>query len=167
MARATKPPFQWVVDRHGPMVLRVCRAVVGPDEAEDAWSETFLAALRAYPNLDADANVEAWLVTIAHRKAIDLRRAGARRPVPTATSDLEATAPAADRTDRSGPVWRALRALPERQRHAIAYHHLAGLSYRDAARLMGGTEAAVRRAAADGLATLRRVLADTPDRGSP
>jgi methylated-DNA-[protein]-cysteine S-methyltransferase len=53
------------------MVLRVCRAVVGPDLAEDAWSETFLAALRAFPSLQADANVEAWLVTIAHRKAID------------------------------------------------------------------------------------------------
>ncbi|MGI8695522.1 MAG: RNA polymerase sigma factor, partial [Mycobacteriales bacterium] len=66
--------------QHGPTVLRVCRAVLGAVEAEDAWSETFVAALRAYPELPDDANVEAWLVTIAHRKAIDARRAQARRP---------------------------------------------------------------------------------------
>jgi DNA-directed RNA polymerase specialized sigma24 family protein len=66
----TKPPFEAVVSQHGPMVLRVCRAVLGWADADDAWSETFLAALRAYPDLPADANVEAWLVTIAHRKAV-------------------------------------------------------------------------------------------------
>ena len=74
-----KKPFEQVVTEHGATVLRVCRAVVGPADADDAWSETFLAALRAYPDLPATANVEAWLVTIAHRKAIDVRRA-ARPP---------------------------------------------------------------------------------------
>ncbi len=79
-----KPPFETIVSQHGPMVLRVCRAVLGWADADDAWSETFLAALRAYPDLPADANVEAWLVTIAHRKAIDVTRAAARRAVPVA-----------------------------------------------------------------------------------
>ena len=58
------------------------RAVVGPTDADDAWSETFAAAMRAYPELPADANVEAWLVTIAYRKAIDLLRARRRRAYP-------------------------------------------------------------------------------------
>ncbi|MGH3435185.1 MAG: RNA polymerase sigma factor, partial [Sciscionella sp.] len=62
-------PFEQIVDEYGPVVLRVCRAVLGPADAEDAWSETFLAALRGYPDLGEGANVEAWLVTIAHRKA--------------------------------------------------------------------------------------------------
>ena len=62
--------------------LRVCRAVLGPVDADDAWSETFLSALKAYPDLPDGANVEAWLVTIAHRKAIDVRRAAARRATP-------------------------------------------------------------------------------------
>ncbi|MGH8862622.1 MAG: RNA polymerase sigma factor, partial [Jatrophihabitantaceae bacterium] len=62
---AAKPPFDVVVARYGAMVLRVARAVVGPVDADDAWSETFLSALRAYPDLPAQANVEAWLVTIA------------------------------------------------------------------------------------------------------
>ena len=77
-----REPFEDVVARHGPLVLRVCRAVLGPAGADDAWSETFLAALRAYPTLRPDSNVEAWLVTIAHRKAIDQLRAAARRAVP-------------------------------------------------------------------------------------
>ena len=62
-----KPPFEAVVAQHGATVLRVVHAVVGHTDADDAWSETFLAALNAYPHLPADANVEAWLVTIAHR----------------------------------------------------------------------------------------------------
>ena len=84
----TKPPFETLVDRHGAAVLRVCRAVVGPDDADDAWSETFLAALRAYPDLPAGANAEAWLVTIAHRKAIDVWRAARRRAATGATADI-------------------------------------------------------------------------------
>ncbi len=79
-----KQPFSEVVSRHGPTVLRVCRAVVGPVDADDAWSETFLSALRAYPTLPADANVEAWLVTIAHRKVIDLVRKAQRSATPVA-----------------------------------------------------------------------------------
>ena len=72
-----KQPFETVVASHGAVVLRVCRAVLGPVDADDAWSETFLSAMKAYPELPADANLEAWLVTIAHRKAIDVLRARA------------------------------------------------------------------------------------------
>ncbi|MGI8448721.1 MAG: RNA polymerase sigma factor [Streptosporangiaceae bacterium] len=79
-----KPPFESVVSAHGSTVLRVCRAILGPADADDARSETFLSALKAYPDLPADANVEAWLVTIAHRKAIDVTRATARRAIPVA-----------------------------------------------------------------------------------
>src|ERR1700679_3199371 len=79
-----KPPFESVVARHGATVLRVARAVLGHADADDAWSETFLAAMKAYTQLPADANVEAWLVTIAHRKAIDITRAAARHAVPVA-----------------------------------------------------------------------------------
>ena len=89
---------------HGATVLRVCRAVVGPVDAEDAWSETFLSALRAYPDLPADANVEAWLVTIAHRRAVDVGRARSRRPVPTDTLP-ERPAAHADPAARDPDLW--------------------------------------------------------------
>ena len=147
-----KQPFEAIVTRYGATVLRVCRAVLGPVDADDAWSETFLAALRAYPELPGDANVEAWLVTIAHRKAIDVTRGAARRPAPVAEiDDRPADQPAPD-----PDLWAALDALSARQREAVAYHYLAGLPYRDVAAVIGGSTDAVRRAAADGIAALRR-----------
>src|SRR5436305_13491353 len=78
----TKQPFEKAVTEHGGTVLRVCRVLLGRHDADDAWSETFLAAMRAYPDLPETANVEAWLGTIAHRKAIDVLRARGRAPDP-------------------------------------------------------------------------------------
>ncbi len=151
---AGKQPFQTVVETHGSVVLRVCRAVLGPVDADDAWSETFLSAMKAYPDLPADANVEAWLVTIAHRKAIDVTRAAARRAIPVAETPDTATAAAADGRDLD--LADALTGLPPKQKQAVAYHYLAGLAYTDVAAIVGGSTDAARRAAADGIATLRR-----------
>jgi RNA polymerase sigma factor (sigma-70 family) len=157
-----KPPFEAVVQQHGATVLRVVRAVVGHADADDAWSETFLAALKAYPQLPADANIEAWLVTIAHRKAIDITRGNSRRAVPVAdTSD----SPAPERADAHDlDLDAAVGALPPKQRQAVAYHYLAGLPYAEIAVILDSSVAAARRAGADGIATLRRTypLIDTP-----
>jgi RNA polymerase sigma factor (sigma-70 family) len=147
-------PFEEIVARHGATVLRVCRAVVGYVDAEDAWSETFLSALRAYPDLPADANVEAWLVTIAHRRALDVGRARSRRPVPTDTVPERADA-RADPAARDPDLWAALQRLPDKQRHAVAYHHIAGLPFAEIATILGNSPDAARRAAADGIKTLR------------
>jgi RNA polymerase sigma factor (sigma-70 family) len=156
----TLPPFETIVARHGPTVLRVCRAVLGPDAAEDAWSETFLAALKAYPELPPGSNVEAWLVTIAHRKAIDQVRAASRRAVPT--DELP------ERPSRRGipggwetELWAALRELPPKQRQSLAYHYLAGLPYADVAAVIGGSPEAARKAASDGIAALRTTYRGT------
>ena len=138
----------------GPTVLRVVRAVLGPADADDAWSETFLAALRAYPQLPAGANVEAWLVTIAHRKAIDVTRSTARRAVPVA--DPPETEAGTELPDLD--LAAALAALPPKQRQAVAYHYLTGLPYAEIAEILGGSADAARRAAADGIAALRRTI---------
>jgi RNA polymerase sigma factor (sigma-70 family) len=152
-------PFEAVVTRYGPMVLRVCRAVLGPDAADDAWSETFLSAMQAYPRLRPDSDVQAWLVTIAHRKAIDQTRGAARRPRPAAELP--------ERPSRVGQpggwwesgLWDALKELPVKQRQCVAYHHLVGLPYAEVAKIVGGTPDAARRASADGIASLRKNLA--------
>ncbi|RHA43493.1 RNA polymerase sigma factor [Cellulomonas rhizosphaerae] len=154
-------PFERVVAQHGATVLRVCRAVLGPADADDAWSETFLSALRAWPDLDRGANVQAWLVTIAHRKAIDVLRAAQRRAVPVAELPDAVAAPAGRDLD----LWSALARLPHKQRHAVALHHLGGLPYDEVAGVLGGTPAAARRAGADGVATLRRTYQATIDGG--
>lgn len=157
-------PFEQIVRAHGEVVLRVCRMVAGPDDADDAWSETFLAAMRAYPDLAGDADVRAWLVTIAHRRSIDVLRARARRATPVGDVPDQ---PVPDPPDRT--VWHAVARLPDMQRQAVAYHYLAGLPHGEVAMLMGGTAQGVRRAAADGIASLRRMLGapTTPPEASP
>lgn len=150
-------PFEWVVAEYGPMVLRVCRATLGPADAEEAWSETFLAALRAYPRLDDDANTEAWLVTIAHRKAIDITRATARR-APSARELPDQAGNSGSASEFQPELWDALAALPRKQRLSVAYHYVAGLPYAEIAQICGGSTAAARRAAADGIRTLRTRL---------
>lgn len=153
-------PFEQIVAEHGQTVLRVCRAVVGVDDAEDAWSETFLAALTAYPKLPEGANVRAWLTTIAHRKAIDLIRARKRGPI--TVEELPEVQSVVGRPGQStGEIWGIVAALPQKQREAIAYHYLAGLPHAEVALILGGTVEAARKAASDGIASLRVVLAES------
>ncbi|WP_245935094.1 RNA polymerase sigma factor [Acidipropionibacterium virtanenii] len=158
-----KKPFERAVEQHGATVLRVCRAALGsgPD-ADDAWSETFLSALRAWSGLDESANVEAWLVRIAQRKTIDVLRARSRRPTPVADPP-----PRASRHGQPGEqdIWSLVGELPERQRLAIAYHYLGGLPHTETAQLIGGSADAVRRAASDGLKNLRSRLEPGPGEG--
>ena len=188
--------FDAAVERHGPTVLRVCRAVLGPGaDADDAWSETFLSALRAWPDLPEDTDVEAWLVRVAHRRAVDVVRRSARAATPGGTADdlAELDARDARRANRASPgrrgsgghgcpgvrpvhagpddydddnvsrvddhwIWSAVADLPTKQRVCVAYRYLGGLRYGEIAELVGGSEAAARRAAADGVAALRRMM---------
>jgi len=150
-----KEPFEKVVARHGGTVLRMCRVVLGVHDAEDAWSETFLAALRAYPDLPDDANTEAWLVRIAHRKAIDVLRARKRQPAPVGQIPEHPTALGVPGSG-DGDLWRAVGALPDKQRQAVAYHYVVGLAYAEIAELLGGSTDAARKAAADGIKNLRK-----------
>ena len=160
-----KQPFETVVCIHGPAVLRVCLAIVGPVDADDAWSNTFLSALDAYPALPTDANLEAWLVTIAHRKAIDILRARSREAIPT---DLVPEMPSIPRHDFDDDLAEALNRLPHKQKQALVYHYLADLPYAAVAAIVGGSTNAARRAAADGIAALRGVYRDArTDIGKP
>lgn len=159
-------PFEQAVRRHGATVLRVCRAVLGVGaDADDAWSETFLSALQAWPELDEGANVEAWLVRIAQRKAIDVTRGRMRRAIPVAGDELPERPSSLGNPgtgDAADELWAVVAELPERQRLAIAYHYLGGLPHTETAELIGSTPEAVRRAAADGMQTLRRHYREAP-----
>ncbi|ALV47008.1 hypothetical protein MB46_17495 [Arthrobacter alpinus] len=172
-AGGTLPPFETLVAEHGGTVLRVCRGLVGVDDADDIWQETFLAALRVYPTTAGVLNREAWLVTIARNKAIDHHRKLQRLPLPVDSStaaevrvdDGDARLGGGDGVVRSviageaaAQVWAALSQLPPTQREAVVYHHLAGLRYAAVADLLGNSEAAARRAASDGMKILRSLL---------
>jgi len=161
-----KEPFEAVVAQHSETVLRVCRAVAGPQGADDAWSETFLSALRAYPELPQTANVVAWLVTIAQRKSIDLHRAANRNPLPVEQlPDVPSDLGTPDAGDPD--LWAAVGHLPDKQRQAVAYHYLAGLPHAEIAEILGGTVEAARRAAADGIRNLRKNYPGAPATGAP
>lgn len=148
----TRAPFDAIVELHGARVWRVCRALLDEPDADDAWSDTFLAALEAYPRLAHDANIEGWLVTIAHRKAVDVLRRRSRlvvgevadRPAPLAGRDLD--------------LARALGDLPPRQRETVVLHHLGGLPFAEVADALGTSADAARRASSDGVRRLRQLM---------
>lgn len=160
-----REPFEQAVQQHGGTVLKVCRAVLGPGpDADDAWQETFLAALREWPELDPDMPLEPWLVRVAGRKAIDVIRARNRRAVPLDEFPERQPAPSSSSEDAVG-LWTAVAALPERQRLAVAYHYLGGLPHAETAVVIGGSAESVRRASADGIKTLRRIWAEDTGAG--
>lgn len=136
------PPFQRFLEEHGSVVYRFLVASVGRQDAEDCFQETFMAALRAYPRLRAGSNLRAWVMTIAHRKALDVHRSRGRGPKPMATVPDR---PGGPEDDGDPGVWRRVRDLPPRQREAVVLRFVGDLPYREVARAMGTTDAAARQ----------------------
>jgi RNA polymerase sigma factor (sigma-70 family) len=145
------------MEEHRDAVWRFLAASVGPAEADDCFQETFLAALRAYPRvrIPDDGSLRGWILTIAHRKALDAHRARGRRPASTDQVDVVAVdgRPA---TSAGGGVWAAVRALPPKQRAAVALRFVADLPHGDIAGVLDISEDAARRNVHDGLARLRK-----------
>ncbi|MGN6664130.1 MAG: RNA polymerase sigma factor [Solirubrobacterales bacterium] len=150
------PPFQTVLDEHSGAVLAVLRGAVGREGAEDCFQETFLAALRAYPRLDDDRNLRGWLLTIAHRKAIDHHRARGRRPVPVAEPAEVAVEDGLPESDEG--LWAAVDALPPKQRAAVALRYGSDLPHSEIAAALGCSPEAARRSLHEGLKRLRKEL---------
>jgi RNA polymerase sigma factor (sigma-70 family) len=159
---ARLPPFQRFLDAHRDDVLRFLVASLGRHDADEAFQETFLSALRAYPRLRADSNLRGWVLTIAHRKALDIHRARGRNPVPVAEIHDRAVDGARASADGPDDNWERVRALPPRQREVLTLRYAADLTHAEIAHALGCSEEAARRAAADGLKTLRKELTDVP-----
>ena len=151
------PPFQTFLERHRDAVYRFLVFSVGPDSADDCLQETFTAALRAYPRLTDGSNLRAWVLTIAHRKAIDAHRSRGRRPVPAA--DLpDNPAPAVTLPDPG--LWEAVGNLPPKQRAGIVLRFVSDLPFRQIGSILDCSEAAARQNVHEGLARLREEYAD-------
>ena len=136
--------------------MGILRGAVGRDAAEDCFQETFLAALRAYPDLRDGSNLRGWLLTIAHRKAIDHHRARGRAPVPVADPQEVAVE---DELPSEDGVWAAVGALPPKQRAAVALRYGSDLPHAEIAAALGCSPAAARRSLHEGLKRLRKELA--------
>jgi RNA polymerase sigma factor (sigma-70 family) len=153
------PPFQTLLDEYAGEVMAVLRGAVGRDGAEDCFQETFVAALRAYPSLADARNLRGWLLTIAHRKAIDHHRARGRRPVPVADVEpLAEDAVPGSEPDEDG-IWEAVAALPPKQRAAVSLRFGSDLPHAEIAAALGCSPEAARRSLHEGLKRLRKELA--------
>jgi RNA polymerase sigma factor (sigma-70 family) len=163
------PAFQAFMDDHRDDVWRFLAAVAGPQEADDCLQETFLSALRAYPELKDAKNLKGWVMTIAYRKAMDTHRARRRHPVPVgavaeiagaagATAAVGGAAPAAGGSDDE--LWDAVRLLPPMQRAAVAYRYVSDLPYKEIANALSCSEDSARQNVRMGLRRLREVLSE-------
>jgi RNA polymerase sigma factor (sigma-70 family) len=152
------PPFQALLDEHRVDVYRYCVAIAGRSEADDCFQETWIAALRGYPTLRRADNLRAWLLRIAHNKAMDLHRSRGRRAVPVEAVP-EGAGGAAPSTsplpDEEPELWEAVRGLPPKQRTAVFCRTVLGMPYEELARLLESSEDAARRNVFEGLRTLR------------
>lgn len=152
------PPFQRFLDAQRDVVWRLLVSTVGSADAEDCFQETFIAALRAYPRLRPDSNMRAWVLTIAHRKALDAHRARARRALPVAEPAAVDARSAPSPAAHDETLWAAVGELPARQRSAVVLRYVGDLPHRDIASAIGCSEEAARRSLHEGLTKLRKVV---------
>ena len=156
--RVAMPPFQEFIEANQAVVYRFLTVAVGPQEADDVFQETFIAALRAYPRVREPGKLDRWILAIASRKAIDHHRGAGRRALPT---DDPPERPVSDPppSDAGDPLWAAVRALPPRQRVAVVHRHVLDRPYDEIAELMGSSEQTARANVYQGTKRLRELMA--------
>ncbi|MGD0715636.1 MAG: sigma-70 family RNA polymerase sigma factor [Gaiellaceae bacterium] len=143
------PPFETFYEAHQAEVFGFLRRRLGHERAEDAFQETFLRALRAYPRLEHGEHLRAWVLTIASRIVLDLaRRSRAQGAMPELAAEdgrpaFEELAPLTD-------------GLPPKERAAVVLRYGYGLGYDEIGDALGSTEAAARQAASAGVRRLRK-----------
>src|SRR6059036_167889 len=150
MEAVTVPPFERFYEEHRNAVLGQLRRLLGRDAADDAFQETFLRALRAYPTLKHGEHLRAWALTIAPNVAIDTRR---REKLTSAdVPDLESV----DEPLPYEELRRLTAGLPQKERASVFLRYGYDLSYEDIGAALGSSSEAARQAASSGVRRLRR-----------
>ena len=148
-AVAAIPPFERFYEERKDEILGYLRRLLGREAAEDAFQETFLRALRAYPKLEHGRHLRAWAFTIATHVAVDARR----KAVPV----LEAPeVPVTDEQPAYAELEHLVVELPATERAAVVLRYGYDLSYDDIGAALGSSEEAARQAASSGVRRLRR-----------
>jgi RNA polymerase sigma factor (sigma-70 family) len=145
------------MDEHRHEIWRFLAAVAGPQEADDCFQETFLAALRGYHRLRDASNLKGWLMTIAYRKAVDSHR-GRRNGAMPVDAVPDGSVEPDEGIDHE--LWHAVRGLPPMQRAAVAYRYVNDLAYKDIAEALSCSEDSARQNVRVGLRRLREVLSE-------
>jgi RNA polymerase sigma-70 factor (ECF subfamily) len=155
LAHRDEAAFEELLRRHGPMVLRVCRRILGNGhDAADAFQATFLVLVRRGSSVRPRGMVGNFLHGVARHTALEARRAAARRRAKEArvTPRTEATEDAAVPLD---PVLdQALGRLPERYRAPLLLCDLGGKTRKEAAEQLGWPEGTVSSRLSRGRALL-------------
>jgi RNA polymerase sigma factor (sigma-70 family) len=147
MERVPIPAFERFYETHREPVLAHLRRLLG-DAAEDAFQDTFLRALRAYPSLRDGRHLRAWVFTIATRVAID----EARRRKPSDELPELAVEDGLPPHAELGPLTDE---LPPKERAAVVLRYGFDLPYDEIAAALGSSEEAARQAASSGVRRLR------------
>jgi RNA polymerase sigma factor (sigma-70 family) len=141
------PPFESFYEQNKDPVFAHLRRLLG-DGAEDAFQETFLRALRAYPRLKDGRHLRAWVFTIAGRIAIDEARKQRPRGAMPELAAEDGLPPHAE----LGPLTDE---LPPKERAAVVLRYGFDLPYDEIAAALGSSEDAARQAASSGVRRLR------------
>jgi RNA polymerase sigma factor (sigma-70 family) len=154
--------FSVLVERHGPMVLRVCRGVLGDrHDAEDAFQATFLALVRGAGSIRRRDSVACWLHGAALRVSACARSSGARRRKHEGQFAARRADSGRDRDvdDLARVVHEEVARLPARYGQAVALCDLEGLTLDEAAGHLGCPVGTVKSRVARGRERLRTRLA--------
>ncbi len=160
--------FAALVERHGPMVLGVCRRVLRHDQdAEDVFQATFLLLARKAGTIRKRTAVGSWLYGVAHRLALKARTNAARRSTQERRSiEAGGSSPTYSADPADDMAWRELRGildeelthLPARLRAPLLLCYLEGLTQDEAARHLGWKKRTVKARLARGRDLLHRRL---------
>ena len=154
--------FAVLAERHGPMVLSVCRAAMGdPHDAEDAAQATFLILARRAGSIRRAESLASWLFGVAVKVSSKARAQKVRRrALERRGAEMRAQAAGSDRPhENRSEVYEELDRLPERFRSPIVLCHLEGLTNEQAASRLGLPVRTVQRRLAEGRERLRHRLA--------
>jgi len=143
------PPFERFYVEQRDIVLGFLRGRLGANAAEDAFQETFLRALRAYPRLEHGEHLRAWVLTIAARLVIDSGRRA--RPVSSQLPELAVE----DGRPPYAQLEHLANGLPPTERAAVVLRYGYDLPYDDIAAALGSSPEAARQAASSGIRRLR------------
>jgi RNA polymerase sigma-70 factor (ECF subfamily) len=149
MVQMTLPPFERFYAEHRDEIFTFLVRRLGHDRAEDAFQETFLRALRAYPKLRHAEHLRAWAYTIASRVAIDEHRR------PRADAELPEVAALDDRP-AVAQLEHLAEELPPTERAAVVLRYGYDLDYTEIGAALGSNATAARQAASSGIRRLRR-----------
>ena len=154
---AAELAFAALVERHGPMVLRVCRAVLAdPHDTQDAFQATFLVLVKKARGLWVRDSLGPWLHQVAYRTASCARLAAARRHRhERCAAALRKEARVEVHDDLARVLHEEIERLPERFRAPLVLCDLEGRSHEQAARHLGWPVGTVKSRQARGRERLR------------